>query len=411
MYKEYAQALNANDQVLSWIDSVLKNYLKNNKLDVAQDQVEHIIDYLVSPDAPQKNLTAMSYTDAFKNAEKWMKVQIKKGEHIKETAKDTKVVLDFKDGFKIVQLVGKNAYEREGYLMRHCVASYYGSSKEIYSLRDSDNMPHCTMEKDQQVKGKGNGNIHPKYVGYVVQFLEHVGMTVGDSEMAHLGYINVEKFKKDLSKDTKYFNKKYVPDDEKLLDKDGKEFASLDLFDVKPLIKVISDTELKINFNLDTFLPLAFNFLWRNKKTTDKNIAEGYSSTAASSGNSSKAASSGDCSTAASSGDSSTAASSGNSSKAASSGDYSKAASSGNSSKAASLGSKSQAEAEGEETIACALGAETKAKGKIGTWLVLSEYDKDWKKILAIKSVKIDGKKIKEGIWYELKNGKFSEVK
>ncbi len=107
MYKEYAQALNANDQVLSWIDSVLKNYLKNNKLDVAQDQVEHIIDYLVSPDAPQKNLTAMSYTDAFKNAEKWMKVQIKKGEHIKETAKDTKVVLDFKDGFKIVQLVVK----------------------------------------------------------------------------------------------------------------------------------------------------------------------------------------------------------------------------------------------------------------------------------------------------------------
>src|SRR5262249_15447219 len=150
----------------------------------------------------------------------------------------------FKDGFKIVQLVGKNAYEREGYLMRHCVASYHGSSKEIYSLRDQDDMPHCTMEKDQQIKGKGNGNIHPKYVGYVVKFLEHAGMTVGDSEMRHLGYINIEKFKEYLSKDTKCFNGKYVPEDEKLIGLDGKEFASLDLWDIKPLVKQVSDTEL-----------------------------------------------------------------------------------------------------------------------------------------------------------------------
>ena len=54
-------------------------------------------------------------------------------------------------------------------------------------------MPHCTMEKDKQIKGKGNGDIHPKYVHYIVKFLEHVGMSVSDSEMKHLGYVNVSE--------------------------------------------------------------------------------------------------------------------------------------------------------------------------------------------------------------------------
>jgi hypothetical protein len=242
-YKPYALALGANSAVLYWIGHNLVNYVKTNPEN--QEEIEHIIDYLVSPDAPA-NIVKMSYESAAKNTEKWTKALIKKGKHIKETEKDTTVVLDFKDGFKIVRLVGKNAYEREGYLMRHCVGSYYGSSKEIYSLRDKDNMPHCTMEKDQQVKGKGNGNIHPKYVGYVVKFLEHIGMTVGDSEMLHLGYINVSKFKDQLKVDTKFFNEKYVSDDEKLYGKDGKEFASLELLDVKPLVRQVSEFEIKL---------------------------------------------------------------------------------------------------------------------------------------------------------------------
>lgn len=38
--------------------------------------------------------------------------------------------------------------------MSHCVASYYGRNAKIYSLRDSKNKPHCTIEDGQQVKGK-----------------------------------------------------------------------------------------------------------------------------------------------------------------------------------------------------------------------------------------------------------------
>ena len=200
---EYAQHLNADEFVIKWTETTLKKYLTKNK--PTTEEMEHIIDFFVSE---KPKVSRMSYAEAKVLAEKWNKAQQKKGCKIDETKKDTEVVLDFKDGFKFVKLVGKAAYEREGFLMNHCVASYFGKSVEIFSLRDKDNMPHCTVEKDQQIKGKGNGDIHPKYIDYVVRFLEHSGMAVRDSEMAHLGYETVEfgKYSK-----TKLYRDTYAP--------------------------------------------------------------------------------------------------------------------------------------------------------------------------------------------------------
>ncbi len=143
-YKGYAKHIEASEKVYKWIDSRLIPYLKDHPED--QGEIEHIIDYLASPEAPN-NIGSMMYDQAKKNAEKWLKTLMKRGANIKETEEDTEVVLDFNDGFKIVKLVGKNAFEREGTLMSNCVASYYGrSDTEVYSLRDKDNMPHCTFE-------------------------------------------------------------------------------------------------------------------------------------------------------------------------------------------------------------------------------------------------------------------------
>ncbi|MDE2031396.1 MAG: PcfJ domain-containing protein [Patescibacteria group bacterium] len=184
-YIKYAENMEANKKVISWCKTTLNNVLKRYTPTI--EEVEHVIDYLVSDKAPIK-LHMVSYIQAVAKAYQWSENLQKQASEITESKKDTKVVLDFKDGFKIVQLIGKNAYQREGNLMRNCVASYYGRDTEIYSLRDKFNNPHCTMEKNQQIKGKGNGDIHPKYVDYVVQFLEWAGMKVRDSEMAHLGY-------------------------------------------------------------------------------------------------------------------------------------------------------------------------------------------------------------------------------
>ncbi len=179
-------------EVKNWIGSNLSNYLKKNQEN--QGEIEHILDYLNSDAAPNR-LRKMSYIQAKSNAEKWLKANSKKGRNIEETNEDVKIVKRWKN-MRLVKLIGENAFKREGFLMGHCVASYYGKSEtSVYSLRDSKNMPHATLEvvennsAVQQIKGKGNGAIHPKYIKYVINILEKVfKMPVRESEMTNLGY-------------------------------------------------------------------------------------------------------------------------------------------------------------------------------------------------------------------------------
>ena len=128
-----------------------------------------------------------------------------------------------------------------------------------------------------------------------------------------------------------------------------------------------------------------------------------------SSGNYSTAGSSGYYSTAGSSGYSSTAGSSGNYSTAGSSGNYSTAGSSGDSSTAAATGAYCSAKADGKDSIAVVNGAFGKACGALGCYLVLTEYDDD-DHMLWAKMAKVDGARIKENVWYTLKNGEFVEA-
>ena len=120
--------------------------------------------------------------------------------------------------------------------------------------------------------------------------------------------------------------------------------------------------------------------------------------------------SSGDYSTAGSSGYSSTAGSSGYSSTAGSSGDYSTAGSSGDYSTAVATGDYCSAKADGKDSIAVVNGACGKACGALGCYLVLTEYDDDGRMRWA-KIEKVDGTRIKENVYYTLKNGEFVEVK
>ena len=138
--------------------------------------------------------------------------------------------------------------------------------------------------------------------------------------------------------------------------------------------------------------------------------SSGDSSTAGSSGYYSTAGSSGNYSTAGSSGDSSTAGSSGNYSTAGSSGDYSTAGSSGDSSTAAATGAYCIAKADGKDSIAVVNGACGKARGALGCYLVLTEYDDDGHMICA-KMARVDGSAIRENVYYTLKNGEFVEAK
>ena len=137
--------------------------------------------------------------------------------------------------------------------------------------------------------------------------------------------------------------------------------------------------------------------------------SSGDYSTAGSSGYSSTAGSSGYSSTAGSSGNYSTAGSSGGYSTAGSSGNYSTAGSSGYSSTAAATGAYCRARADGKDNIAVANGARSKARGAMGCYLVLTEYDDD-DHMLCAKMARVDGSTVKENVWYTLKNGEFVEA-
>ena len=193
-----AQAM--NDEVRNWVLKNLKNYLTKmtENLDQDNEEVEHIIDYLNSTEAPNR-LQKMSYSQAKANSEKWLKTQIKKGKTIQEAESDFEIFIDFGDGFKFVRLLGENSYKREGFLMSHCVASYYDrNDSEIYSLRDKNNNPHATIEivrnrgRVEQIKGKGNGSIHPAYANYILAFISKINMPVGEYDFARFGYKKVE---------------------------------------------------------------------------------------------------------------------------------------------------------------------------------------------------------------------------
>jgi len=157
------------------------------------------------------------------------------------------------------------------------------------------------------------------------------------------------------------------------------------------------------------YSPSATSGDWSHSATS------GNYSHSATSGNCSHSATSGDCSHSATSGDCSHSATSGYYSHSATSGNYSHSATSGNSSPSATSGNYSPSATSGdcspsatsgENSIACAIGRNSKAKSTLGNWLVLSEIDDNYN-VLCVKTVKVDGKKIKADTWYKLEGGKF----
>ena len=86
---------------------------------------------------------------------------------------------------------------------------------------------------------------------------------------------------------------------------------------------------------------------------------------------------------------------------------------SGYQSAATNTGYRSAAIVNGEESIAIVTGYKSKAKGCIGSWLVLTERD-DWDgetyPIKEVKAVKVDGCNIKKDTFYMLINGKVEKV-
>ena len=433
MLNNYAKGIGANEAQIQWIDK--------HCIDKPQSEAEHIIDYLVDKNP---KLDCMTYAQAKSNCDKWLRTQMKKGSHIKESPKDIEVVLDFGDGFKFVKLVGENAYKREGLLMSHCVASYYGKNDEIYSLRDANNMPHCTISKNsQQIKGKGNGSIDPLYIKYVVEFLEFLKIPVRDSEMLNLGYINVESLKlkepdiifSPIFRE-KYFYKQNI---DKVANKDR-----MSLWEVFGLFSFSSKLAVKFNFDIAASIKNLKNSLSENIKIAARNYneiaAEDSNKIAAEDSNKIAARNlneiaAEDSNKIAAEDSNKIAAEDSNKIAAEDSNkiaaldyniiaarNYNKIAAE-DSNKIAALdynkiaaqdycilatGQKNEINI-GGKSLAVA-GNNSKIQGHIGSFIVIYERDHEMN-IISVKAGIIDGIILKENVFYCLKNGEFEEVK
>ena len=195
---DYAKGINSNDEVLFWLNTTAKKALE--KISATTGEVEHVLDFLVSEASPSR-LRKMSFKDAKRKAQEWSDANQKKGKGLVDSLDDIELIHDFMDGTKIVRLKTKSSYQREGFLMNHCVGGYIPDNNDchIYSYRDAKNMPHATFEVRKnnndilQIKGKRNGPIHPKYIHPILAYLKSIGMNIRSEDMKNLGYFHLHK--------------------------------------------------------------------------------------------------------------------------------------------------------------------------------------------------------------------------
>ena len=140
--------------------------------------------------------------------------------------------------------------------------------------------------------------------------------------------------------------------------------------------------------------------------------SSGNSAKIGSSGNSAKIGSSGDYAQIGSSGNSAKIGSSGNSAQIGSSGDSAQIGSSGDYAKICSSGDYAKICSSGDSAVIMCAGVKSKAKAKKGSWITLSEWEIDGERYVpvCVKTEQVDGVRIKEDTWYELKGGVFVET-
>ena len=200
----------------------------------------------------------------------------------------------------------------------------------------------------------------------------------------------------------------------------------------------IVTSRLKIGFKLDLvgFCKASFEYLAKVCGDVDpgydsKQSQSGEGSKQSQSGDYSQQSQSGNFSKQSQSGEGSKQSQSGYDSKQSQSGDYSQQSQSGNFSKQSqsgacsmqsqsgygsrqvSVGAYNAAYAEANDCLVAVLGPNGRVRGRKGCVLVLANYreGKDRRSVIdSVVSAKVDGKKIKEDIWYKLEKGKFVEA-
>ena len=204
---------------------------------------------------------------------------------------------------------------------------------------------------------------------------------------------------------------------------DGK-FAEIEADDVSPETgddskRVAKKLTVKTEINLFKFVKLGVEYIktqidWDNNKESNTGnysaaTNTGNYSVATNTGYRSVATNTGDCSAATNTGNYSVATNTGNYSVATNTGYRSVATNTGDRSAATNTGNYSAAIVDGKESVAVSLGAKGRAKGNVGCWIVLAEWDSESRRRIDVKSFYVDGEKVKANTFYVLRDGELVE--
>jgi len=155
-----------------------------------RDKLAQIVDWLRAPDGPslRTDWTRIGVDQALKSEQQWVADNIRATERMLAAKKDQDVdaegvstVLSLDNGWRWVKVLSKDSLDREGALMRHCVGSYANlvaqGAVDIWSLRDSDNQPHVTIETRgeelRQLKGFANAYMRAEFASATAVFLRY----------------------------------------------------------------------------------------------------------------------------------------------------------------------------------------------------------------------------------------------
>ena len=138
----------------------------------------------------------------------------------------------------------------------------------------------------------------------------------------------------------------------------------------------------------------------------------GYRSVSTNTGYRSASTNTGDHSVSTNTGHNSVSTNTGHNSASTNTGHNSASTNTGDHSVSTNTGDHSAAVVEGEESVAAAIGYKSKAKGSLGSFLVLADWIETdgGRHIVDVKSVKVDGEKIKPGVFYTMKDGEIIEA-
>lgn len=172
-----------------------------------KDNFSRIHDFLYSPDSEHllHRLRRISAPQMLELEKEWL-IKLSKQDVVEVDETHYKVIYDFSNGYRIIELLTPLSKDEEGTLMGHCVGQGGYDNETILSLRDKDNKPHATMQvRDntiQQLQGKQNTAVVEKYTKYLREFILSSGYDATDyclERFKDCGLIRINKLIYDMN--------------------------------------------------------------------------------------------------------------------------------------------------------------------------------------------------------------------